>query len=161
MLSRLRSCGGVLLVLFVAAVANSGVVAQGTQELMGSYDSDYSATIWSPLVLALAHLPASDRYFPYAGVGFGWSFFSDSEGTESESTTVLPIVCGGSKILVTERAAVNIEVYYMHQENALYIEDLDASQFGITVGLSFLLGSQASSEPRETLWEKTERELAD
>jgi hypothetical protein len=109
--------------------------------------------------VALAHLPTSDRYIPYAGVGWGWAFLSDSEGTEFENTTLLPIICGGSKILVSERTTVNIEVYYMHHENALFIEDLDASQFGITVGLGFLLGAVESSEPRETLWEKTEREL--
>lgn len=125
---------------------------------VGHYGLDYSATIWSPLALVLLHAPISDTYFPYVGIGFGGSYFSDSEGTESEGTTILPIICLGGKMLVTETVAVNIEFYYMHQEDALYVEGLDANAYGLTAGLSLLLGLQAQPEPEEPLWKKLWRE---
>lgn len=136
----------------VEAQFRSTVVSLHLDGELGSYRADYSATIWTPLVLVLAHAPVSTRYFPYLGIGFGGSWFFDSEGTETDATLVLPIVCAGGKMLVTENAAVNVELYYVHHENALYSEDLDANGFGLTLGLSLFLGPDARSEADESRW---------
>lgn len=114
--------------------------------------SDYTSTTWTPIVAVLGHAPVSGKYIPYLGVGLGASWFSDSEGSDSEATLVAPMVVAGGKMLVAERAAMNIELFYMRQQNALYLEDVDANEYGISLGFSVFFGPEASGGMEETKW---------
>ena len=122
------------------------------EEKLGSHDSDYSATTWTPIVALLGHASISESYLPYLGVGFGGSWFGDSEGSETEATTIVPVILLGGKMLVTERAAINVEVHYMRELNALYTEDLEGSDFGLTVGISLFFGAEAGPETEDERW---------
>lgn len=134
---------------FQARLTIAGLHVDGE---VGSYGADLSATIWSPTGIVLGHAAISETYVPYFGVGLGGSWYSDSEGSETDATLVLPIVVLGAKMLVTQSAAVNIEFYYTHHENAVYSEELHANEFGLAIGLSLFLGSRAAPEEREERW---------
>lgn len=111
---------------------------------IGGYSVSGSSTVWAPMVGVVAHAPVSNTYVPYLGLGVGWSWYSDSEGTDAAGTSIFPIVVGGAKVFVTDSTALDLGLFYMHQANAGHSEGVDASDWGLTAGLSLFLGSKVA-----------------
>jgi opacity protein-like surface antigen len=105
-----------------------------------SYDwdfwrADYSETTWGPQFAILYHFAGSESFVPFVGAGVGMSLASNSEDDEFETVFILPSAHAGFRSFFTESACLTTELLYQHQNNALYIEDVSANVFGLTVGI--------------------------
>ncbi|MCK4410256.1 MAG: acyloxyacyl hydrolase [Candidatus Eisenbacteria sp.] len=98
--------------------------------------SDYSRTTYGSQLALLFHFGASESFVPYAGLGVGASWASDSEDDEYETVWILPSLHVGARSFFSESACLTTEFLYQHQSNAAYAEDVSANAFGLTAGLS-------------------------
>jgi opacity protein-like surface antigen len=97
--------------------------------------SDYSETTWGPQFSILYHFAGTESFVPFVGAGVGMSMASNSEDDEFETVFILPSAHLGFRSFFTESACLTTELLYQHQNNALYVEDVSANVFGLTVGL--------------------------
>jgi len=104
-----------------------------------SYDydsSDYSQTTYGSQVAFLYHFGGSESFVPYAGLGVGASWASNSDDDDYETVGILPSVHVGARSFFSESACLTTEFLYQRQSNALYAEDVSANVFGLTAGFS-------------------------
>ncbi len=107
--------------------------------ISASNGSTESFTIYGADASFIWHFGAGDGFVPFVGGGLGMRAASDSEDGDYDTTFVLPVIVGGGRVFLTDSAALNIWVFYNHQMNALFVEDINGNQFGLNVGFSVFL----------------------
>ncbi|MBN1826043.1 MAG: outer membrane beta-barrel protein [Candidatus Eisenbacteria bacterium] len=105
-------------------------------------DTDSRIGLMGQLIL---NFPSSGAIVPFVGGGAGFlsldsKFENTTTGYEDEGDYekiyILPRVEGGIRVLVGDSASINIAGFYEHRKNDEGIEDADADNMGVSLGIT-------------------------
>jgi hypothetical protein len=83
------------------------------------------------------NFPSGGRTVPYIRAEAG--FLTNVGG--GETTTIIPALEGGLRVMVGSASSVNFGVGYTHQSNALGVQDVSGNIIAFTLGVSIFPGS--------------------
>jgi hypothetical protein len=83
------------------------------------------------------NFPSGGSTVPYLRGQVG--FLTNSGG--GETTTIIPALEGGLRVMVGSASSVNFGVSFVHQSNALGVQDVSGNTIAFTLGVSIFPGS--------------------
>ena len=97
-----------------------------------------SASAFGALAGVALNFGSDGPVVPYVQGSIGILTYGGDAYEDPEASLILPRVTGGVRFLVGDSASVNCGAFWQRLSNAEGVEDLDASQFGLTIGTSLL-----------------------
>jgi hypothetical protein len=102
-------------------------------------DTSASASSYGASGSVLLNLTTSSSIVPYLQAGVGLFAYSGDGYEDAETSTMLPFLAGGLRFLVADSAALDAGLAYQRLTNAGGVEDVDADQIFLGLGISLLL----------------------
>jgi len=102
-------------------------------------ESSASASSYGASGSILFNFTTSSSVIPYLQAGVGMLAYSGDGYDDAETSTLLPVLGGGLRFLVGDSAAFDAGLVYQRMSNAGGVQDLDAGQFYLGLGIAVLL----------------------
>jgi hypothetical protein len=113
-----------------------GIEFRASFPVLFQSDENYNATQFGLEGDVLYHFISSGSSTTFLGVGVGMAKATDSRDSNYDTTLIAPAVYLGMRSFFGDRACLTTQLFYNHETNAMYNENVSANDFGLTVGLS-------------------------